>query len=245
MAHALTAYGSDIGLALEHVYSLRTTYSIAAVNMSLGGDWFTEPCDAVSPALTTIINNLRDANIATVIASGNGSQTNAISYPACISSAISVGATTKQNGIAGFSNSASFLSLLAPGVSVISSVPGGGYGGASGTSMATPHVAGAWAVIKSAAPIASIDEVLDSLQATGIPITDPRNGITKSLIQIGDTTGGAIAALLDGAADGGADGADGWDECPGPRDPPAQCHGHGRGRQHRPGGVFPGHHPAR
>ena len=53
-------------------------------------------------------------NIATVIAAGNNSNAGAISAPGCVSNAISVGSTTKSNTISSFSNSASFLSLLAP-----------------------------------------------------------------------------------------------------------------------------------
>src|SRR4029077_17661368 len=92
--------------------------------------------------------------------------------------------------------------LLAPGSSITSSLPlafvSGGFGTASGTSMATPHVAGAWAVLKSAKPTATVSAVLTALQNTGVPITDPRNGIVKSLIQIGDTSTqiGAVGTLI-------------------------------------------------
>ncbi len=182
----IVASFSDLVRSLDHVYSLRQTYNIASVNLSLGGDVFSAPCDASFPSFKTVVDSLRSANIATVIAAGNSGNTGGLSVPGCISSAISVGSTDKQNAISGFSNSASFLSLLAPGSSVTSSVPGG-YGGASGTSMATPHVAGAWAVLKSAKPSATVNELLTALQNTGVPITDPRNGIVKSLIQIGNT----------------------------------------------------------
>ena len=109
-----------------------------------------------------------------------------------------MGSTNKQNAISSFSNSASFLSLLAPGSSITSSLPVGGFGIASGTSMATPHVAGAWAVLKSAKPTATVTEVLSALQKGGLPITDSRNGIVKSLIQIGydNATPGALGTLL-------------------------------------------------
>ena len=60
--------------------------------------------------------------------------------------------------------------------------------------MATPHVAGAWALLKSAKPTATVAEVLTALQSTGVPITDPRNGIVKSLIQIGNN-GAQLGAL--------------------------------------------------
>src|SRR5262249_621806 len=160
--------------ALEHVYSLRNSYAISSVNMSLGGGTFTSSCDNTVPGLTTIINSLRGADIATVIAAGNDGVTNAISFPGCISSAISVGSTTKSNRVCSFSNSANSLSLLAPGSSIISSIPGGGFATASGTSMATPHVTGALAVLKSAKPTASVAELLADLQNGGLPITDPR-----------------------------------------------------------------------
>ena len=102
-----------------------------------------------------IIDNLRSIGIATVIASGNSGIPFAISSPACISSAVSVGSTNKDDTVSAFSNVASFLSLFAPGDSITSSVTGGTYASESGTSMATPHVAGAWAVLHQAAPTAS------------------------------------------------------------------------------------------
>jgi subtilisin family serine protease len=86
--------------------------------------------------------------------------------------------------VSSFSDSASFLTLLAPGQYIYSSVPGGGFATMMGTSMATPHVAGAWAVLKFARPSATVDQTLYALSATGKPITDPRNGITKPRIRL-------------------------------------------------------------
>ena len=75
----MVAFDSDLLAALDHVYSLRTTHNIASVNMSLGGDLYTAPCDASLPAFRTIIESLRGANIATVIAAGNDGNAGAIS----------------------------------------------------------------------------------------------------------------------------------------------------------------------
>src|SRR5262249_46623747 len=83
----------------------------------------------------------------------------------------------------GFSNSASTLSLLAPGVSITSSVPGGGLAVMSGTSMATPHVTGAFALLRQAMPTANVATLLNLLRNTGRPITDPANGVTTPRIR--------------------------------------------------------------
>src|SRR5439155_12191738 len=90
------------------------------------------------------IDALRAIGIVTIVAAGNNASTNSLTSPACISSAVSVGSVDKSDTISWFSNVAPFLSLLAPGDSINSSVPGGGYAVFSGTSMATPHVTGLW-----------------------------------------------------------------------------------------------------
>jgi subtilisin len=187
-APCLAAFDSDIIAGLQRVYDRRTAHNFASVNLSLGGSPSTTFCD--SDPMKPIIDLLRDAGIATVIASGNASFINAISSPACISTAVSVGST--GNGsfgavvdmVSSFSNSASFLSLLAPGAVINSSVPGGGFSIFQGTSMATPHVAGAFAILKQAWPTRTISEMLSALQNTGLPVLDTRNSITKPRIQI-------------------------------------------------------------
>jgi subtilisin family serine protease len=61
---------------------------------------------------------------------------------------------------------------------IYSSLPGGGYGYKYGTSMAAPHVTGAWAVIKSKVPSASVDFAYNILSSTGVLIGDDRSGGT-------------------------------------------------------------------
>jgi subtilisin len=183
------SYFSDQLAGLERVYALRSTHNVSSVNISIGGGQFFSNCDTVPEK--AIIDNLRSVGIATVIASGNNGFTNSMSRPSCISSAVSVGSTTKSDTLSSFSNSASFLSLLAPGSSINSSVPGGGFAVFNGTSMATPHVAGAWALLKQKTPSASVDSLLSSLQSTGTPVTDTRviGGVTKPRINIADAAG--------------------------------------------------------
>ncbi|MBA4265033.1 MAG: hypothetical protein C0453_08125 [Comamonadaceae bacterium] len=185
------AYTSDIIRGLERVYALRETHQIAAVNMSLGGGQYTSSCDNVNGATKFAIDNLRAAGVATVIASGNDAYKNAIASPACISSAVSVGAhcdvgpdssacAQGAGGVASYSNIASFVSLLAPGSYIRSSVPGTGYAAFNGTSMAAPHVAGAWAVMKQAQPGISVTEALALFKNHGASVTDTRPGGTVS-----------------------------------------------------------------
>src|SRR6267142_1793145 len=125
-------------------------------------------------------------NIASVNLSLGGGSFTALASPACISSAVSVGSTTKTDAVSSFSNVTPFMSLFAPGDEILSSVTGGGYAVLSGTSMATPHVAGSWAVLKQAAPNATVDQMLGALQSTGVPITDTRSGtpVTRPRIRV-------------------------------------------------------------
>ncbi len=186
------SWDSDQLKGLERVYALRSSYSIAAVNISLGGGLSYTYCD--TDPLKPIIDLLRGVGIATVISSGNNGRADAIAYPACISTAISVGATTKYDQIAYYSNTATFLSLLAPGSDILSSVPGGGYEQWDGTSMAAPHVTGAWAVIKSKNPGATVSEILAALQSTGKTIFDPDIEYTKPRISLAPNAPSALSA---------------------------------------------------
>ncbi len=190
----ITAEYSDILLALEYVYTdLRLEHSIAAVNMSLGGGEYNDQatCDSDLEAVKAIIDQLRAADIATVIASGNDSWTNALAGPACISTAVAVGSTTDADQISSFSDMHPMVDLLAPGSAIESAVPGGGYANYDGTSMAAPHVAGAWAVLKEQHPNASVDEILALLQNSGVPIQDGRTGgtVTRPRIDFGGVFG--------------------------------------------------------
>jgi subtilisin family serine protease len=119
--------------------------------------------------------------------------------PACVSSAISVGNTTKTDVVSSGSNSAFFLSLLAPGTDIVSALPGNRIGPLTGTSMAAPHVAGAFALLRQAKPSASVGEILSALQSTGVAITDTRNNITKPRMNVKaafDALGGSTATWV-------------------------------------------------
>jgi subtilisin len=194
------SWTSDQVAALEYVFdTLRSLHSIASVNMSLGGAAYTSQaeCDADNPSTKAAIDNLRSVGIATVIAAGNSGHLDAIDEPGCISSAITVSATDDDDEIASFSSAADFLSLWAPGVSIRAPLFGStSFTNASGTSMATPHVAGAWAILRQAAPSASVDDIRISLQDTGVPIPDVY--AETSRIRIAE----ALVALIPGCSNG-------------------------------------------
>jgi subtilisin family serine protease len=186
-APCLAAFTSDVDTGLEHVLSLQSAYRIASVNMSLGdGVRYTSQaqCDSDNASTKAVIDNLRSVGIATVIASGNESYSDGIAGPGCVSSAVAVGSTTKQDAISSFSDSSPLLDLLAPGSSINSSITGNAFGVKSGTSMAAPHVTGAWAILKQLKPTASVAEVLSAFQTSGLGLTDPRNGLTRSRIRV-------------------------------------------------------------
>ena len=186
----LTSTTSDWVAGLERVLELSGGFDIAAVNMSFSGRLFSEDCDADFPAVKAAMDNLRAFGIAPVAASGNKRSSTGIDFPSCISSAVSVGSTdtgadeTTADEVSSFSNSSPLLDLLAPGGRINTSVPGEGFGRYSGTSFAAPHVTGAWAVLKSKAPNASVPDLLSALKSTGAPILDPRNQLIKPRIQV-------------------------------------------------------------
>ena len=187
---ALT-FDSDQIRALERVLELSRHLEIAAVNMSFGGGAFRAPCDDDLRKLA--IDELRAAGIAAVVASGNESHDGIVSAPACISSAVAAGSTTKADRISRFSNHAGTVDLLAPGSAIRSSVPGAGFAVFDGTSMAAPHIAGAFALLRDAAPAASVDAIEMALKTTGKRLT--RRRISQPRIRVD----AALEALLDAA----------------------------------------------
>ncbi|WP_251065972.1 S8 family serine peptidase [Streptomyces sp. ISL-36] len=169
-APCVRSYTSDQLAALEKVLELRQSGTqVVAANMSLGGGQYTTACD--QDARKVVIDELRTAGVATVISAGNDAYTNAVGAPGCISSAITVGSTTDTDQLSSFTNRGPLLDVFAPGSSIVSSVPRGGYASKNGTSMAAPHVAGTFAVLHQAYPRASVAELERILETGGKTIT--------------------------------------------------------------------------
>lgn len=200
----------------------RDAYHISALNMSLGdGGNYTSPCDRrTSNPFLVPLAGARSAGILPVASSGNSAFTGGMASPACTPGVVSVGAVYDANwggpygwGVCSdpassapdripcFSNSASFLTLLAPGAFVTAAGVQ-----MAGTSQAAPHVSAAAAVLKSAHPADTLDQTVARLTSTGVAVTDARNGITFPRLNLLAALGApandnfAARAVLDGDA---------------------------------------------
>lgn len=147
---------------------------INIASMSLGGG-------GAPAALEQMCNAAFNAGVLLVAAAGNaGPGMNTVGQPGKYKNVVAVSAIDNANVIAPFSSRGPEVELAAPGVQVLSTVPGGGYGQKSGTSMACPHVAGGAAVIWGAHRFATNRQIWDLLASTadnlGPPAWDPLYG---------------------------------------------------------------------
>lgn len=176
-------FRSDQIEALQYVRnSLVQQHPIAAINMSVGGGAYSS---CPNDLRASIINELRSIGVATVISSGNSSLVTQVGAPGCIPAAITVGATNDAGAVAGFSNSGPEVDLMAPGVAIRSSVPGGGNASLQGTSMAAPMVAGAIAALQSYHSL-PVDEIETILKETGNIVATLNTSVSRSRLRLHD-----------------------------------------------------------
>ena len=136
---------------------------------------------------------IRDRGILPVFAVGNEGPGTSRS-PGNYAEALSVGASDQNNLVADFSSSRRFLrtddprvpDLVGPGVDTFSALPGGGFGIMSGTSMATPHIAGLAALLFSAHPEKTAEEIETAIfksckRPTGVPASRANRGIPDAV----------------------------------------------------------------
>ncbi|REJ79931.1 MAG: hypothetical protein DWQ36_01475 [Acidobacteria bacterium] len=190
------ALDGDIPGAIDWAVTNRNTYGIKVISMSLGtSSTFTNPCSGIAEA--SALNAASNAGMVTLIASGNSAASNGISSPACHPAAVSVGAvydanigganfgicndsTTFADKVTCYSNSDTFLDLLAPSHCAFTASAGGGTTSCfGGTSSATPYAAGITATLFGEDSGLSRSAAIAALTSTGVPVTDARNGLTK------------------------------------------------------------------
>jgi len=151
--------------------------NVRVANNSWGGGGF-------SQALYDAIKHARDAGIVFAAAAGNESNDNDAtpSYPASynLDNVVSVAAVDSNRNLASFSNyGSSQVDIAAPGVSIISTTPGNTYQSFSGTSMATPHVTGAIALLAGHEPGLGYLELINRMYDSGVPLSG-LNGVVRT-----------------------------------------------------------------
>lgn len=149
--------GSWAGVIAGFDWVAKNAKQPAVLNASLGGSY--------SPSVNDAATALADAGVLPVVAAGNSTADACDFSPAGATGAFAVGATTSSDTQASFSNYGSCLALYAPGQDIVSARLGGGSLTESGTSMASPHAAGAALLYKAAHPAAGAQEVGDWLVA--------------------------------------------------------------------------------
>ncbi|MEV6243053.1 S8 family peptidase [Lentzea sp. NPDC051838] len=157
---------------------------IEVANMSLGGSGSDSACGSNKDAMHEAICRSVAAGVTYVVAAGNSAANSSTFVPATYEEVITVSALADFNGqpgggaastcradvddtFADFSNYGADVDIIAPGVCILSSWKGGGYNTISGTSMASPHVAGAAALYKATHPSASPAAVKTALRSAG------------------------------------------------------------------------------
>ncbi len=152
---------SDLIRAVEHCAAVGANI----VNMSLGTSHYSKTHD---DAMARIYNQ----GVLLVAAAGNNGSPSKF-YPASYPSVMSVAAIDSNNKKAVFSQYNNQVNIAAPGVDVWSTVPGGRYGKKSGTSMASPHVAGVAALVWSSFPDETAQRIRQVLESTAQDLGSP------------------------------------------------------------------------
>ncbi|MEO5842596.1 MAG: S8 family serine peptidase [Acidimicrobiales bacterium] len=162
----------EVLAAFEWAYEQRSRFAIAAINLSVASAApVTTPC--ADAAVEQAVERLREVGIAVVVAAGNGGSRTDLAYPACVRGIVSVSAVGAGGTPSSFANRAPALSLFAPGETITAAAPGNATQTKSGTSQATPHVAGALALFRQRNPSASVDALVAHFDRTADVVVGP------------------------------------------------------------------------
>jgi subtilisin family serine protease len=158
----------------------------AVANMSLGG--------GASSTVDSAVQALISDGVTVAVAAGNSNADACATSPARVSSALTVGATDSSDTRATFSNFGSCVDIFAPGVSITSDWNNGSTSVISGTSMASPHVAGVAAVLLSQSPAMTPSEITTKvigLSTSGV-VANAGSGSPNRLLYLSTSTNVAV-----------------------------------------------------
>ena len=198
-----SASSVDVLNAMNTAISYQAAYNIVALNLSLG-DGSSNATQCSSSIFSAAVASAGNAGITTVAAAGNSGSKTGLGNPACAPGVVSVGAVydaaygtvgwvasadsggacydaSAADHVTCFSQSAAYLSLLAPGTFV--NAPNASFQ-QTGTSQAAPHVAGAVAVLRARYPAESLGETLQRLQLSDIRDTDSTSNISTPRLDL-------------------------------------------------------------
>ncbi|MEM1270440.1 MAG: S8 family serine peptidase, partial [Bacteroidota bacterium] len=194
------AFNSDILAAVDRAVVLAATRPISAVNLSVDmssslGLKFSA-CDADLPAMKTAVDQLNAYGVAVTSNAGNQGAFGGLVPPACLSNVFAIMGTqdgsthnsqsTTVDAVMPESNKATFADFWAPGEWITSANPGtSSTHTVRGTSMSAPHVAGAFAMLKSKQPALTLAQMEDLLRSNGPDVTFAGT-VTKRRLAIGD-----------------------------------------------------------
>jgi len=167
-------YGSTYNIQQGIIYAAEC--GVDVINMSLGGGGYSQ---AMYDACQYAVNN----NVVVVAASGN-SGTGTVSYPARYDNVIAVGSVNSNRARSSFSQYGTGLNIMAPGNQIYSTVPNNKFGYNSGTSMATPHVAGVVGLMRSANGTLSVAQIRTIISQTA-QYAGPQNQYGSGIIDAG------------------------------------------------------------
>jgi thermitase len=151
-----TGLTSDVAACIAWVHAR----GAKVISMSLGGGASTTLQNAVAAAWE---NGGANGSVLVAAAGNDGDST--VNYPAGYAQVVSVAATDHNDAKASFSNTNADVEIAAPGVNVLSTIPGGQYAELSGTSMATPHVSGVTGVLWQLFPGSTASSIRSRLDA--------------------------------------------------------------------------------
>jgi subtilisin family serine protease len=173
---------SGVIAGLDWIAAHHVAGTPAVANMSLGGG----ASSSVDAAVQAVIAD----GVTVVVAAGNSNVDACTSSPARVAAAITVAATDSTDTRASFSNFGTCVDVFAPGVAITAAWSNGGTNTISGTSMASPHVAGAAALALSISPVSTPADVTSKLlgTATSSIVRNAGTGSPNRLLFTGTTT---------------------------------------------------------